>query len=75
MSRIDRIEAALDEGRIGEALAIAATLPDLGAFREPIVRAHEARENSQWFASLGHDLEAIECAGLAALRAKFEGQK
>lgn len=63
--------AAIEREDWFEALCLAARFRFLGAGDAAIRRAWSAERHPAFYQELGHDLEAVRAAGIAALRARF----
>jgi hypothetical protein len=61
----------MDAGRWRDALKLAASFPRLGAEAAVIRRAWEAYARPEFYRQLGHDIDALQAAGRAALEAKY----
>jgi hypothetical protein len=70
-SKLSQVKAFMAAGQWQEALRIAARFHDLGEQKAAIKRAHEAYDNPRFYVQLGHNIDALNESGRAALLDRF----
>ena len=70
-TKLARVREAMSDGDWPLAIKLAAKFQSLGDQEEAIRRAKDALNNPEMYTQLGHDLEAVLQAGIAALKTRF----
>jgi hypothetical protein len=70
-TKLSRLQTLMAAGEWDKALALAARFPRLGAARDAVLAAHNARLRPDFYRQIGRDPAELVAAGIAALRSRY----